>query len=104
MTARWPLVFWLLSLAIGILLLWLLSGILLPFVAGMAIAYFLDPICDRLERIGLSRTLATWVVTIFCTAVLIVVLALVLPAAVSQTVDLVQRLPSLFESLRDSAE
>ena len=28
---------------------------LLPFLLGAAIAYFLDPIADRLERLGLSR-------------------------------------------------
>ena len=32
-------------------LLWLLSEILLPFVAGMALAYLLDPLADRLERL-----------------------------------------------------
>lgn len=104
MIMRWPLVFWLLSLGVAILLLWLLSGILLPFVAGMAIAYFLDPVNDRLEGWGLSRGLATWVVTIFCTLVLIVILALVLPAAISQLIDLIERLPGMFESVRASAE
>lgn len=96
--------FWLVCLAVTVLLLWLLSGILLPFVAGMAVAYFLDPACDRLERLGLSRTLATWVVTIVFTLAFIVLLALILPATVSQAVDLMQRLPQLLESLRSSIE
>ena len=39
-----------------ILLLYLLRGILLPFVAGMAVAYFLDPLADRLERLGLLQS------------------------------------------------
>ena len=34
------------------------SDILLPFVAGMALAYLLDPVADRLERLGISR--ACW--------------------------------------------
>ena len=38
------------------LFLYMFSDILLPFVAGMALAYFLDPVADRLERLGLSRT------------------------------------------------
>jgi len=96
--------FWLVGLAVFLLLLWLLSSILLPFVAGMAIAYFLDPVCDRLERHGLSRTLATCVVTAVCTLGLLLLLALVLPAAVSQLVELAERLPSLFETARAAAE
>lgn len=104
MRIRWPLIFWLLFFAASCLLIWLLSDVVMPFVAGMAIAYFLDPVCDRLERIGLSRLMATWVVTIVCTAILMVVLALVLPAAISQTVDLIERLPNMLESVRIAAE
>lgn len=96
--------FWLCCLGITVLLLWLLSSILLPFVAGMAVAYFLDPACDRLERLGLSRSLATWVVTILFTLTFIILLALILPAAISQAADLLQRLPQLFESLRGTLE
>lgn len=96
--------FWLIGLAAFLLMLWLLSSILLPFVAGMAIAYFLDPVCDRLERHGLSRTGATCLVTAFCTLGLLLLLALVLPAAVSQLVDLAERLPDLFETARAAGE
>ena len=37
----------------------LLRDILLPFVAGMVIAYLLDPLATRLERMGMNRLLAT---------------------------------------------
>ena len=47
-----------------VLLLWLLNDILLPFVVGMAVAYFLDPVVTRLQRLGMSRTWATTAVTI----------------------------------------
>ena len=49
---RRQMVFWLGALVVFVLLLWLLSGILLPFVAGTAIAYLLNPLVDRLERAG----------------------------------------------------
>ena len=42
--------FWLLTLAAFIAFLMLFSSVLLPFIAGMALAYFLDPVADRLER------------------------------------------------------
>jgi predicted PurR-regulated permease PerM len=56
---RW----WLVILAVCLALIYLLSGVLVPFIAGMATAYFLDPIADRLERWGLSRTSATLAIT-----------------------------------------
>ncbi|MDF2097177.1 AI-2E family transporter [Aquibaculum arenosum] len=104
MNARWTAAFWVVLLVVSLLLLDALSGILLPFVAGMAVAYFLDPLCDRLERLGLSRTLSTWVVTIVFGLTFLLVLALILPAAVSQVADLAQRLPSLVEQARGAAE
>ncbi len=55
--------FWLGSAAVFFAGLYLFREILLPFVAGMAAAYLLDPVCDRLQRLGMSRTLATTVVT-----------------------------------------
>ena len=51
--------FWIFAGAILALFFYLFSEILLPFVAGMVLAYFLDPVADRLQRLGLSRIMAT---------------------------------------------
>ncbi len=55
MTAERQIGFWLGALALFALALWVFSGILLPFVAGLVLAYMLDPLADRLERLGLNR-------------------------------------------------
>ena len=68
---RRQIAFWLAALVALVLLLWLLSDILLPFVAGMAIAYLLDPLVDRLERFGVNRLVAA--LSIIVLAVLIFV-------------------------------
>jgi predicted PurR-regulated permease PerM len=95
-----PAVFWLIVIAAFFAGLYLFSEILLPFVAGMAVAYLFDPVCDRLERAGLSRTLATSVVTLVFVAVLAIALLLVLPVVVGQVTSLVARLPDYLEALR----
>ena len=59
MSARKQAVYWVTALVVFVTLVWLLSSILLPFVAGMAVAYFLDPPTDKLEAHGLSRTFST---------------------------------------------
>ncbi len=56
--------FWGVGLALFVLFMWLLGATLLPFIAGAAIAYLLDPLADRLQRLGLSRTLATATITL----------------------------------------
>ena len=72
--------FWVGALVVFVLLLWLLSGILLPFVAGMAIAYLLNPLVDRIERAGVNRAVAA--LTIIAVAVLAFVLAILIVAPI----------------------
>jgi len=59
MSLQRQLSFWIAALLALILILWLLSDILLPFIAGLVLAYFLDPVADALERLGLPRFAAT---------------------------------------------
>ncbi len=95
-----PAVFWLIVIVGFFAALYLLREILLPFVAGMAVAYLFDPLCDRLERAGLNRTLATSVVTLVFLALLAAALLLLLPIVVGQLTDLIANLPDYIETLR----
>ncbi|MCW8842954.1 MAG: AI-2E family transporter, partial [Rhodobacteraceae bacterium] len=67
--------YWGIALAMFGLALWYLGDIMLPFILGGAIAYFLDPVADKLESMGLSRIMATVVITLVA-LVIFVVLAL----------------------------
>ncbi len=100
MTGARQLRFWLIGLVLFLIALYLLRGVLVPFVAGMAIAYLLDPVCDRLERLGCSRTIATTLVTVTFAIVVTVALILLVPLIQAQIVDLVASLPGLLESLQ----
>ena len=84
------------SAAAGLILaLWLLSPILLPFIAGMVLAYFLDPVADALERLGLPRLVASLVILIASLLVVALVLVLVAPALGTQISRLADELPKL---------
>lgn len=96
--------FWLIALALFLLALYLLSSILVPFVAAMAVAYFLDPACDRLERAGLSRTLATTVVTVIFALFLATALLILVPLLLEQLSQLVERFPRYVEALRKALQ
>ena len=93
--------FWGLASAVLAVVLWFLGDVLLPFVLGGAIAYFLDPLADRLERLGLSRVAATGVITVFGILVFTVLLLLVIPTLITQAVELFNVAPTLFANLRD---
>lgn len=85
--------FWLITAVIFTLFLYIFRGILLPFVAGMALAYFLDPVADRLEKMGLSRLAATVIILITFLVIFVLMLMLVIPVLATQLVDLLGRLP-----------
>ena len=101
MTARAQLAFWLVGLVVFGLCLYLLRGILLPFVAGMAVAYLLDPVADKLEGWGLSRTLATTVITALFMVAATGALFLLLPLLQQQLLDLIGRVPAYANAIRD---
>ena len=85
--------YWAIAAAAFIALLWLLGDVLLPFVLGGAIAYCLDPIADRLENLGLSRIMATVVITIFAILFFIISALLVIPTLVEQAIGLFSAAP-----------
>jgi predicted PurR-regulated permease PerM len=95
-------VFWIAVLVVFVGLLWLLSPILLPFVVGMALAYLLDPLANRLTKRGVSRLVAALIILggfVLGFALLLLFIAPVLAKQFSGFVDnapgYVQRLQSL---------
>ncbi|WP_019995644.1 AI-2E family transporter [Aureimonas ureilytica] len=95
--------FWSLA-ALGLgLSLWLFRGILLPFVLGMVMAYFLDPIADWLVRRGLSRLAASLLILIGFVIVIALVILIVVPVIGSQVSGFVDRLPQYLGRLQELA-
>ena len=78
-----------------LLLVYLFEGVLLPFLVGLAIAYLLDPVCDRLEAMGCSRVIATTLVTIAFFIVVATVVAVLVPLLYGQLVDFIDQLPRI---------
>ncbi|WP_144378355.1 AI-2E family transporter [Mesorhizobium amorphae] len=92
--------FWLVGAVILIGFLYLFSNILLPFVAGMVLAYFLDPVADRLERFGLSRVMATVVILIAFIVVLVLAFVILVPVLASQMAGFAEKLPDYLTRLQ----
>jgi predicted PurR-regulated permease PerM len=100
MNIRWQVAFWLGALAFSAATLWLLRDVLLPFVAGMALAYLLDPPVKRLEHAGLNRLIATLlVVAVFIVAFVLLVI-LVVPILAAQLTAFIENLPGYIVRLR----
>ncbi|CDX22086.1 conserved membrane hypothetical protein [Mesorhizobium plurifarium] len=92
--------FWLATAVLLALFLYVFSGILLPFVAGMVLAYFLDPVADWLQRLGLSRLMATVVILIAFIVVVVLALVILVPVLATQMADFARKLPEYLTRLQ----
>ncbi|WP_332061089.1 AI-2E family transporter [Bartonella sp. CB74] len=71
--------FWLGTLLFFILFMFLFGSVLLPFVAGIALAYFLNPIVQLLEKVGIRRVFATILITLFIVIIFVAALIILIP-------------------------
>ncbi len=94
MTVQRQVSVWLGVLAGIVAFMWLFADILLPFIAGIVLAYFLDPIADALERLKLPRLAATLVIVLTSAFALVLVLLLIVPVIGDQIGRFAERLPS----------
>ncbi|MCA3448567.1 MAG: AI-2E family transporter [Rhodobacter sp.] len=81
-------------------LLYLLGNVILPFIVGGAIAYFLDPVADRLQRLGLSRAAATTVISLLAVLVVVALVLSVIPTLISQLSALISSVPEITRQLQ----
>jgi predicted PurR-regulated permease PerM len=100
MTLERQVIFWVAALLIFAALLWLLSPVLLPFIAGMALAYLLDPLTRRVERTRLGRGLSALIVIAVIIVAVVLVISLVAPILADQLFAFVDNIPKYIERLQ----
>ncbi|MFD2641295.1 AI-2E family transporter [Pseudomonas japonica] len=97
---RWMWLGALLALAV---LVYLLHGILSPFLVGILLAYLADPLVDRLERAGLSRTAGVMVVFTLFSLIFLAMLLVLIPMLARQLVRLYELAPQMLDWLQHVA-
>lgn len=100
LSTRKQLKWWGITAGVLIAIFWILGSALLPYIAGAAIAYFLDPVVDRLEKIGFSRLWATIVITALTALFALLAILILLPLLVDQLVGLVKAAPDFVAQIR----
>jgi predicted PurR-regulated permease PerM len=100
MNAARPSAIWIGTLAAVVVIIVLLREILLPFVAGIALAYLLNPVVERIERLGVNRTVAALgIVGLFIIGVGGVVV-LVTPLLGTEVADFIEKVPQYIRQLQ----
>ena len=92
--------FWLLVAIIVAFSFYFLRTILLPFVIGIAVAYFLDPVVDKLEERKWNRSLATLFTLFVFLALVIFLVFLLVPVLTNQLKNFAQFLPIVKDKLQ----
>ncbi len=87
--------------ALLILFLWTFSGVLLPFAAAFCLGYLLDPVADRLERLGLNRLGATLIILATFILILALIITLLVPVLGHQLSGLIQSFPTYVTKLQE---
>jgi len=96
--------FWLVTLTLFFLLLHLLSGMLLPFVAAFGIAYLLAPLVALLARWNLPRGLASLAALLLFILLLAAVIVLIVPVVELQAAQLARSAPAFAGYIRGEAQ
>jgi predicted PurR-regulated permease PerM len=89
------------GLALTMYIVYLLSPILTPFLAGAVLAYLFDPVVTRLARWKINRTLGTTLVFFVMLLVMVLAALALVPVVLDQAVKLVSVFPKLLAMLQD---
>jgi predicted PurR-regulated permease PerM len=100
MTQQRLMFFWIGALAFFIAALYLFRDVILPFAAGLILAYLLDPFVDRLEKWKLPRIAGTLLVIGLFVVSFVVMLILILPVLGGQLTAFALKIPEYVVKLQ----
>lgn len=93
--------FWLFIAVLIFSFLYAVSDILFPFIFGMLVAYFFDPLVSKLESKGLGRAAASGLVILSFTTVLIALISFAAPVMYKQGQSLIDSVPQYYAQLKN---
>jgi predicted PurR-regulated permease PerM len=93
------LIFWSCTLIVFTAVFWLLSDVLLPFIVAMGLAYLLDPLVQRLQRLGINRTFATIIILLAAIGMITLALIVLIPALGAQFTAFMERMPGYVDKV-----
>jgi len=99
MNAKSQFLFWAGVFLLTALFIFVFRSMLTPFVAGIVIAYLLNPLVERLERRNISRLLATLLILFLFFLIALALLILITPPLYRELVELAENIPSYIDAL-----
>jgi predicted PurR-regulated permease PerM len=100
MSFRQQVLFWITIFVFIVFAMWLFGDVLLPFVAGMAIAYLCNPITNQMERMRIPRWVAALIVITFVLLFFVLLILIIVPVIGAQLAGFIQDLPGYIAKLQ----
>jgi predicted PurR-regulated permease PerM len=92
--------FWMVAAILFVALLTLLAPVLLPFVVGLTLAYFLNPLVDGLSALKLPRWVSATIILLLSSLLIVTLVVFLIPVLAEQTESLVATLPGEMARLK----
>lgn len=99
MKAKYQALFWVALLLVIMLFTYLFRSVLTPFVAGIVVAYLLNPLVEILERLKVSRLLATVTILSLFFISAFTLLVLIIPPLYRELIELADNVPAYIDAL-----
>ncbi|MEO1265238.1 MAG: AI-2E family transporter, partial [Pseudomonadota bacterium] len=103
-TADRQILFWLGVGLLFVVAVLTLQSVLLPFIAGLVIAYAFNPLADWLQRAGIPRILSAALIVLLYLAALVTAILFLIPTLATQLQQLAVSLPQEITELQVSLE
>lgn len=93
--------YWGIAAVVFVVILSFLGDVIMPFMIGGAIAYFLDPVADKLEAWGFKRIWATVAISVLALVIFVLMALLIIPSLVNQAAQLVNVTPVIAQNIKN---
>src|SRR4051812_41966931 len=100
----WRIALWVVLVLTSLIFLYLVRGILLPFVVAGAICAIVDPVVQKLRRRGWPKWLAIWSLVILSVNVLVALAVWLTPVVTQQVSGFRDRIDDLTAQLTQQDE
>jgi predicted PurR-regulated permease PerM len=92
-------IFWMIIAGVFLSFLWMFKAVLMPFVIGFAVAYLLNPLIFKLERVKISRKPASLIILSLFFLFVTISIAVISPILVREMLDFAHAIPAYKEKL-----
>ena len=97
---RQHVLFWTAIFVFVVAAMWLLGEVLLPFVAGMVLAYLLNPLTNRVQALGMPRWIAALLIVTLVVLAFVLLILLIVPIIGAQLAAFIEDLPGYIKRLQ----